>query len=124
GADEIVFLDISATSAGRKTLIDTVRRTARQIFVPFTVGGGIRTIDDAAEVFEAGADKVSVNSAAVASPGLIEQIAGRFGSQAVIVAIDAKRADAEAGEAEVYVAGGRERTGRKVLALAPAAQGR
>ena len=124
GADEIVLLDITATSAGRKTLIDTVRRTARQIFVPFTVGGGIRTIDDAAAVFDAGADKVSINSAAVASPGLIKEIAGRFGSQAVIVAIDAKRANAEAGKAEVYVAGGRERTGKKVLAWAREAEDR
>jgi len=124
GADEIVLLDITATSAGRKTLIDTVRRTSQQIFVPFTVGGGIRTLDDAAEVFDAGADKVSINSAAVASPGLIEEIAGRFGSQAVIVAIDAKRANAEAGKAEVYVAGGRERTGKKALAWAREAEDR
>src|SRR5262249_922456 len=124
GADEIVFLDISATSAGRKTLIDTVRRAARQIFVPFTVGGGIRTLDDAAEVFDAGADKVSINSAAVANPGLIEQIAGRFGSQAVIVAIVAKRADSDAAEAEAYVAGGRERGGREALTWAREAEGR
>jgi imidazole glycerol-phosphate synthase subunit HisF len=124
GADEVVLLDITATSEGRKTLVDTVRRTARQIFVPFTVGGGIRTLDDAAEVFDAGADKVSINSAAVANPSLIEQIAGRFGSQAVIVAIDAKRGDREAGQAEVYVAGGRERTGRRVLTWAREAEHR
>ena len=124
GADEIVLLDITATSDNRKTLIDTVSRTARQLFVPFTVGGGIRTLDDAAQVFDAGADKVSVNSAAVANPALIEQIAGRFGSQAVIVAIDAKRGANPPEAAEVYVAGGRNPTGRNVLAWARAAQER
>src|SRR5262249_16066145 len=124
GADEIVLLDITATSAGRKTLIDTVGRAARQIFVPFTVGGGIRTLGDAAEVFDAGADKVSINSGAVRSPHVMEQIAGRFGSQAVIVAIDAKRRDAEAGKAEVYVVGGREATGKKALDWAREAEDR
>ncbi len=94
GADEIVLLDITATSDGRKTLVETVRRTARELFVPFTVGGGIRTLEDAAKVFDAGADKVSINSAAVADPSLISEIAGRFGSQAVIVAIDARRGTA------------------------------
>ena len=91
GADEIVMLDITAAHQNRATLLDTVRRAARQLFIPFTVGGGIRTLDDAAAVFSAGADKISINSAALATPDLITQIAQRFGSQAVIVAIDAKR---------------------------------
>src|SRR5437016_4247656 len=88
------MLDITATAQGRNTLIDTVRRTARQLFIPFTVGGGIRTLQDAANIFEAGADKISINSAALANPDLIEEIANRFGSQAVIVAVDAKRGPA------------------------------
>lgn len=91
GADEIVLLDISATHEGRGTLLDTVRRTAQRLFVPFTVGGGVRTLDDATAVFDAGADKVSVNSAALLRPELIEEIGARFGAQAVIVAIDARR---------------------------------
>jgi len=115
GADEIVLLDITATSEGRKTLVETVRRAARQLFIPFTVGGGIRTLEDAASIFDAGADKISINSAALASPELIGEIARRFGSQAVIVAIDAKRGQADAQEAEVWVAGGRKPTGRKAL---------
>src|SRR5207302_5137675 len=118
GADEIVLLDITATSDGRKTLVDSVRRAARNLFVPFTVGGGIRTLQDAAQVFDAGADKVSINSAALANPALIGDIAGRFGSQAVIVAIDARRRKGPADAAEVYVSGGRTATGKKVLAWA------
>src|ERR1700687_4136116 len=93
GADEIVLLDITATSGNRNTLLDAVSATARSLFVPFTVGGGIREIDDAAAVFDAGADKIAINSAAVRDPALIGRIAGRFGSQAVVVAIDAKRID-------------------------------
>jgi cyclase len=115
GADEIVLLDITATSDHRDTLIGTVRRTARELFVPFTVGGGIRTLDDAARVFDAGADKVTVNSAAVANPSLIRDIAERFGSQAVVVAIDAKRGGSPVANAEVWTAGGRKPTGRRVL---------
>ena len=115
GADEIVLLDITATAEGRRTLIDTVRRAARQLFIPFTVGGGIRTLEDAAQVFDAGADKVSINSAAIARPELIGEIANRFGSQAVIVAVDAKRGEEPAESAEVYVAGGRTPTGREAL---------
>ena len=91
GADEIVLLDITATHEGRRTLVDTVARTAREMFVPFTVGGGMRTAEDAAAVFDAGADKMSVNSAAIADPALIEAVGRSFGSQAVIVAIDARR---------------------------------
>ncbi len=124
GADEIVLLDITATHEGRKTLAETVRRTARDLFVPFTVGGGIRTLQDAAQVFDAGADKVSINSAALANPGLIGEIAGRFGSQAVIVAIDARRGTGPADTAEVFVSGGRTATGKKALQWAREAEDR
>ena len=124
GADEIVLLDITATSEGRKTLVETVRRAARHLFIPFTVGGGIRSLPDAASIFDAGADKISINSAALASPELIGEIARRFGSQAVIVAIDAKRGQADAQEAEVWVAGGRKPTGRKALEWAHEAEQR
>ena len=115
GADEIVLLDITATHEGRKTLVDTVARTAREIFVPFTVGGGVRTAEDAAALFDAGADKISVNSAAIADPSLIEAVGRSFGSQAVVVAIDARRGSNGVEAAEVYVSGGRKPTGRKVL---------
>src|SRR5271156_3994533 len=110
GADEIVLLDITATHEGRATLLDTVRRTAQQLFVPFTVGGGIRTADDAAAVFEAGADKVSINSAALADPSLIGAIGQSFGAQAVIVAIDARRSADLVSRAHVYTHGGRKDT--------------
>ncbi|HEY4677923.1 MAG TPA: HisA/HisF-related TIM barrel protein, partial [Candidatus Angelobacter sp.] len=109
------LLDITATSEGRKTLAETVRRAARDLFVPFTVGGGIRKLQDAAQVFDAGADKITINSAAVANPALIGEIAGRFGSQAVIVAIDARRATGPVETAEVLVSGGRTATGKKAL---------
>ena len=124
GADEIVLLDITATSDGRKILVETVRRAARELFVPFTVGGGVRTLEDAAQVFDAGADKVAINSAAVANPGLISEIAGRFGSQAVIVAIDAHRGARPADAAEVFVAGGRTATGKRALGWAREAEAR
>jgi cyclase len=124
GADEIVLLDITATSEGRNTLVETVRRTARDLFVPFTVGGGIRTLEDAANVFDAGADKVSINSAALANPGLIGEIAGRFGSQAVIVAIDARRGNDPPATAEVFVSGGRTATGKRALLWAREAEER
>src|SRR5882757_2631035 len=110
GADELVLLDISATFEQRSTLLDVVRRTARQLFIPFTVGGGIRTLDDAAAVFTAGADKVSINSAALADPSLITRIAERFGSQAVVVAIDAKRS-ATSQQWEAFTRGGRNASG-------------
>src|ERR1700747_363776 len=110
GADESVLLDIFATADERKTLLDTVRRTARQLFIPFTVGGGIRSLADASAVFDAGADKISVNSAALNDPRLITCIAERFGSQAVIVAIDAKHTGN--GHYEVFARGGRAETGR------------
>jgi cyclase len=127
GTDEIVLLDIAATHEGRGTLIDTVERTARQLFVPFTVGGGIRTVDDAAAIFDAGADKVSINSAAIARPELIDEIGSRFGAQAVIVAIDARRArltDDPITDAEVFVSGGRKPTGRTALDWAKEAESR
>jgi imidazole glycerol-phosphate synthase subunit HisF len=125
GADEIVLLDITATHEGRGTLLDTVRRTAKQLFIPFTVGGGIRSAEDASSVFDAGADKVSVNSAAIANPQLIDDIGGSFGAQAVIVAIDARRVPGRpASEAEVFVSGGRKPTGRRVIEWAREAETR
>lgn len=121
GADEIVLLDITATHEGRGTLLDTVRRTARRLFIPLTVGGGVRALDDATAVFDAGADKVSINSAALRRPELIDEIGARFGAQAVIVAIDARRS----GEgAEVYIEGGRKPTGRGVVEWAREAEQR
>src|SRR5947207_15146582 len=124
GADEIVLLDITATSERRKTLVETVRRAARQLFVPFAVGGGIRTLEDAATIFDAGADKISINSAAVAQPGLISEIASRFGSQAVIVAIDGKRGTGGPESAEGFVAGGRKPAGQNVLDWVHEVEGR
>src|SRR5208282_362263 len=119
GADEIVLLDITATSGKRRTMLDVVSRTARCLFIPFTVGGGIRELADAADVFEAGADKIAINSAAVKDPALIGKIAARFGSQAVVVAIDARRVkDRVESGFEVYVAGGRTPTGRDALGWA------
>ena len=119
GADEIVLLDITATHQKRATLLETVRRTARQIFIPFTVGGGVRTLPDAAAIFDAGADKISINSAAIADPSLITCIAHRFGSQAVIVAIDAKR---DGTRFEAWVSGGRKPSGRDALQWAQEAE--
>lgn len=127
GADEIVLLDITATHEGRGTLIDTVRRAARGLFVPFTVGGGIRTLDDAAAVFDAGADKIGVNSAAVARPELIDEIGRSFGAQAVVVAIDGRRRAASSdpvGDAEVFTGGGRKPTGLRVIDWAREAESR
>jgi cyclase len=123
GADEIVLLDISAAHEKRATLLDTVRHAARQLFIPFTVGGGIRTLEDAAAVFSAGADKISINSAALADPTLITQIAERFGSQAVVVAIDARRSGNELAW-EAFTHGGRVLAGRDALAWAREAESR
>ena len=109
GADEIVFLDITATSDARDTVADVVERTAAQVFVPLTVGGGIRTLEDFQRLLRAGADKISVNSAAVKDPSLIARAAERFGSQCVVLAIDARRRPE--GWYEVVVAGGRTPTG-------------
>src|SRR5947208_7447326 len=121
GADEIVLLDITATHQKRATLLETVRRTARQIFIPFTVGGGVRTLPDAAAIFDAGADKISINSAAIGDPSLITCIAQRFGSQAVIVAIDAKR---NRTGFEAYSSGGRVPAGKDAIAWAKQAEDR
>jgi cyclase len=121
GADEIVLLDISATHEGRGTLLDTVRRTAQRLFIPFTVGGGVRTLDDASAIFDAGADKISINSAALRRPELIDEIGARFGAQAVIVAIDARRVP---DGADVFIEGGRKPAGRKAVEWAREAEQR
>jgi cyclase len=110
GADEVVFLDITATHEKRDTVAELARRTADDVFVPFTIGGGIRSVADAQAVLDAGADKVSVNSAAVADPELLNELAGVFGAQCVVLAIDAKRRAGDEGW-EVFVAGGRTPTG-------------
>jgi cyclase len=111
GADELVFLDITASSEGRRTMIDAVRKTAEAVFIPLTVGGGIRSADDVRELLLAGADKIAVNTAAVQRPGLIADVAERFGSQCVVVAIDAaSRADTP-GRWTVFTHGGRQPTG-------------
>lgn len=110
GADELVFLDISATVEKRKTMVDVVRRVAKEIFIPFTVGGGISTIEDVRAMLMAGADKVSLNSAAIRNPSLIEEASKRFGNQCIVLAVDAKkRADNKGWN--VYVEGGRKDTG-------------
>ena len=117
GADELVFLDITASHERRETIVDLARRTADEVFIPFTIGGGIRSADDAQAVLDAGADKVSVNSAALARPELITELAAVFGSQCVVIAVDAK-ANGEAAW-DVYVNGGRERVeGREAVAWA------
>jgi cyclase len=113
GADELVFLDITASSEGRSIMIDVVRRTARHVSIPLTVGGGIRTLDDARDILEVGADKISINSAALERPQLITEAAQRFGSQCVVVAIDAKKR--EDGGWDVYSRGGRANTGRDAV---------
>ena len=117
GADELVFLDITASSDGRDTMVDVVYRTAEQVFIPFTVGGGIRTADDARTMLRAGADKVSVNTAAVQRPALLSEIAAEFGAQCCVCAIDAKRRIDGSGF-EVYLHGGRTPTGIDAIAWA------
>ena len=115
GADELVFLDITATSDHRETVVDLARRTTDDVFIPFTIGGGVRSVADAQAVLDAGADKVSVNSAALARPELIDELAANFGVQCVVLAIDAKRSGSGW---EAYVAGGRTPTGRDAVAWA------
>ena len=115
GADEIVFLDITASSDARHTMVDVARRTAETVFIPFTVGGGVRQPDDARALLRAGADKVGVNTAAVVRPELVTELAGEFGAQCVVVAIDARRT---AGGWEVFTHGGRTATGRHAVAWA------
>ena len=114
GADELVFLDITASSDGRKTVVDLASRVAEKVFIPFTVGGGIRSVDDFKEILRAGADKISVNSAAIADPDLISRAADKFGSQCVVVAIDARRRP-DGSSWNVYRMGGRVDTGLDAL---------
>ncbi len=110
GADEVVFLDITASSDDRKTVVDMVRKVAERVFIPFTVGGGIRTVEDFRELLREGADKISINSAAINRPALISEAADKFGSQCVVVAVDAKR-QADGGGFHIYKNGGRLDTG-------------
>jgi imidazole glycerol-phosphate synthase subunit HisF len=117
GADELVFLDITASHEGRETIVELARRTADDVFIPFTIGGGIKSVDEAQAVLDAGADKVSVNSAAVRRPELISELADVFGAQAVVLAIDARRRPDGEGY-EVYVAGGRSPTGIEAIGWA------
>ncbi|MCD7796887.1 MAG: imidazole glycerol phosphate synthase subunit HisF [Clostridiales bacterium] len=121
GADELVLLDITATHEGRSTMIDIVRRVAQTVFIPFTVGGGIKSVDDFKELLRAGADKISVNSAAVRNPDLINEAAYKFGSQCVVCAIDAKRTE---NSWEVYLNGGRIPTGIDAVKWAKEAEER
>ncbi|MCX7841916.1 MAG: imidazole glycerol phosphate synthase subunit HisF [Clostridia bacterium] len=121
GADELTFLDITASSDARNIMLDVVSRVAEQVFIPFTVGGGIRTVDDFREILKAGADKISVNSAALKRPQLISEAAWRFGSQCVVVAIDAKRRDDGSGW-DVYLNGGRVNTGKDAVQWAVEAE--
>lgn len=114
GADELTFLDISASSSGRETTLDVVRKTAEQVFIPLTVGGGIRSVADVDQLLRAGADKISINTAAIARPELVAEIADRFGSQVLVLSVDARRATTDSGF-EVTTHGGREGTGIDAL---------
>ena len=118
GADELVFLDITASSGDRETTYDVVRRTAEQVFIPLTVGGGVRSVDDVDRLLRAGADKVGVNTAAITSPDLIDDIAARFGSQVLVLSVDARRASGTASGFEVTTHGGRRGTGLDAVAWA------
>ena len=119
GADELVFLDITASHEGRGTMIDVVRRTAEQVFMPLTVGGGIRTVDDIRELLRAGCDKVSINSAACQNPDFVREAARKFGSQCIVVNIDPKRVQRDGREVwEVHINGGRKPTGLEAVAWA------
>ena len=115
GADEVIFLDITASSDARDTLLDAVRRTAERVFIPLTVGGGVRTVEDARVLLRAGADKVSLNTAAVARPRLVAEVSAEFGAQCTVVAIDARRAS---GGWEVFTHGGRQPAGLDAVAWA------
>jgi cyclase len=117
GADELVLLDITATNEGRATMLDIVRRTADQVFIPFTVGGGVSTVEDIRELLKAGADKVSINTAAVKNPEFVTEAAKRFGSQCIVVAIDGKF-DREKGDWDVMINAGKVSTGRSAIAWA------
>jgi len=113
GADELVFLDITASSDNRETMVEVVRRTAEQVFIPFTIGGGLRTIEDIRRMLRAGADKIALNTSAVQNPRLIQEGAHAFGSQCIVVAVDAR--STAPGKWEVYIHGGRTATGKDVL---------
>jgi cyclase len=115
GADEVVFLDITASSDARRTILDVARRTAEEVFIPFTVGGGVRAVDDARQLLRAGADKVSVNTAAVDRPALVGELAAEFGAQCVVVAVDARRSPARPSGFGVYTHGGRRETPRDAV---------
>lgn len=121
GADELTFLDITASSDARSIMLDVVKRVAEQVFIPFTVGGGIRSVEDFREILRAGADKISVNSSALKRPELISEAAWRFGSQCVVVAIDAKRREDKSGW-DVYLNGGRVNTGKNAVEWAMEAE--
>ncbi|MBX3714356.1 MAG: imidazole glycerol phosphate synthase cyclase subunit, partial [Burkholderiales bacterium] len=116
GADELAFLDITASSDARDTIVPVIERVAEQVFIPLTVGGGVRKVEDVRKLLNAGADKVSINTAAVDNPALVADAAGRFGSQAIVVAVDAKSAGP--GRWEVYTHGGRKPTGLDAVAWA------
>jgi cyclase len=118
GADEVVFLDITASSDGRATMVEIARRTAEEVFIPFTVGGGVRTVDDARQLLRVGADKVAVNSAAVERPELVAELAVEFGAQCVVVAIDARRAGGPEDGFEVLIHGGRKPTELRAVSWA------
>ena len=122
GADEVVFLDITASHEKRDIIIDIVTRTAEQVFIPFTVGGGIRSVEDFRRILKAGADKVGINTAAVQNPKLISEAADKFGAQCVVVAIDAKRIEGRPGNWDVYIHGGRTPMGIDALAWAEECQ--
>jgi imidazole glycerol-phosphate synthase subunit HisF len=124
GADELVFLDITASADARETIVDVALRTADQVFIPFTVGGGVRSVDDARRLLMAGAEKVSVNTAAVERPDLVTELAAEFGAQCVVVAVDARRAAADARRFEVATYGGRAATALDAVAWAQEVESR
>ena len=118
GADELTFLDVSASAEGRATMLEVVRRTAEEVFVPLTVGGGVRSVDDVDRLLRAGADKVGVNTAAIARPALVDEVAQRFGNQVLVLSLDARRSDATPSGYEVTTHGGSRGTGIDALAWA------
>ncbi len=124
GADELVFLDITASAEKRKTMVELARRTADRVFMPFTLGGGLSSLDDVRAILKAGADKISLNTAALLDPGLIDRASARFGNQCIVVAIDAKRLPLSDGKWEAYIYGGRTPTGRDAVEWARQAEER
>jgi cyclase len=124
GADELVFYDITASADGRDTMVEVVARTAEEVFIPLTVGGGVRSLDDARRLLRVGADKVSVNSAAVERPELINEVAATFGAQCVVLGVDVRRSEATPSGFEVYTHGGRRASGRDALEWAAEAEAR